>query len=138
MPAAAALFAMVMVVAACGEGQESATGGRQLPPDSAPPDVVLQAYLEAVRVGDCATAGHFVVPATFRKGNGELCGGIHLHGYRQSGVPLTPNANEILVGMTLTTDGSSDGSIPAGDLLCTYDLVRQPTGAWRIVAAGQG
>ena len=138
MRGAVAGVALLLSLAACGGPTESAPAGLAIPPDSAGPDVVLRAYLKAVRAGDCATARQFVNVATFRTGTGEICGALHLQAYRPSGQPLTPNPNEILFGMTLTSDGSSDGSIPAGDFLWTYDLVRQPSGAWRIVGAGQG
>jgi hypothetical protein len=137
------LAVLASFAAACGPSPEDAPGGSsavgiEIPPDLAPPDVVLRAYLEAVRAGDCATARRFVVPATFRKGTGELCGAVQLHSYRNAGNALTPSATEIIFGMTLTTGGSADGSIPAGDFLWSYDLVRQASGAWRIVSAGQG
>jgi hypothetical protein len=135
---AAVGLALLLSLAACGAPADPTSGGLAIPPDSAPPDVVLRAYLEAIRAGDCATARHFVNVATFRTGTGEICGALHLQAYRPNGQPLTPNPNEVLFGMTLTSDGSSDGSIPAGEFLWTYDLVRQPGGAWRIVGAGQG
>ena len=108
------------------------------PSDPAAPDVVLHAYLDAVRAGDCATASRFVVAATFRKGTGELCGAIKLSAYRPNGDPIRSSPTEIIYGMTLTGGGSSDGSIPAGDFLWSYDLARQADGAWRIVNGGQG
>jgi hypothetical protein len=137
------LAVLASFAAACGPSPEAAPGGSsavgiEIPPDLAPPDVVLRAYLEAVRAGDCATARRFVVPATFRKGTGELCGAVQLRSYRNAGNALTPSATEIIFGMTLTAGGSADGSIPAGDFLWSYDLVRQAGGAWRIVSAGQG
>jgi hypothetical protein len=139
----ALLVVLASFAAACGLSPEDAPGGSlavgiEIPPDLAPPDVVLRAYLEAVRAGDCATARRFVVPATFRKGTGELCGAVQLRSYRNAGNALTPSATEIIFGMTLTAGGSADGSIPAGDFLWSYDLVRQAGGAWRIVSAGQG
>jgi hypothetical protein len=135
---AAGLGLLVLLLAACGAPSDSTPDGLAIPPDGAPPDVVLQAYLEAVRAGNCATARHFVIAATFRTGTGELCGALRLHAWRLTGQPLTPSPTEMLLGMTLTTDGTPDGSIPAGDFLWTYDLVRQSSGAWRIVGAGQG
>jgi hypothetical protein len=139
----ALLAVIACLAAACGPSPQDAPGGSpavgiEIPPDLAPPEVVLHAYLEAVRAGDCVTAGRFVVPATFRKGTGELCGAVQLRSYRNAGTPLTPSATEIIFGMTLTTGGSADGSIPAGDFLWSYDLIRQASGAWRIVNAGQG
>jgi hypothetical protein len=137
------LTVLLAMVAACAPSLTESPVVSGAPPsgtpsDLAPPDVVLRAYLEAVRAGDCAAASRFVVAATFRTGTGELCGAVNLSAYRADGDPIRPSPTEVLYGMTLTTGGSTDRSIPAGDFLWTYDLVRQPNGAWRIVGAGQG
>ena len=68
MRGAVAGVALLLSLAACGGPTESAPAGLAIPPDSAGPDVVLRAYLKAVRAGDCATARQFVNVATFRTG----------------------------------------------------------------------
>jgi hypothetical protein len=138
-----AIVAVCVALSACGSSVPESPVVSGAPPsgtpsDLAPADVVLRAYLEAVRAGDCAAASRFVIAATFRTGTGELCGAVTLSDYRTNGNPIRPSPTEVLFGMTLTTGGSTDRSIPAGDFLWTYDLVRQPNGAWRIVGAGQG
>ena len=55
-------------------GGITACGSPAVPPDSSPPDVVLNAYLAALERGDCATA-HALATSAFVVGNGELCGG---------------------------------------------------------------
>lgn len=138
---AVALAALLLIVSACAGSSNEAppTGVRAgLPPDQAPPRIVLEAYLAALTAGDCAASHQLVVAATFRAGNGELCGGVVVIAWRLSGTPIVLSPNETIIGTTLTTRGSSDGSIPPGDLIWSYDLVRQPSGAWRIVSAGQG
>ena len=135
------LTVLLAMVAACAPSLTESPVVSGAPPsgtpsDLAPPDVVLRAYLEAVRAGDCAAASRFVVAATFRTGTGELCGAVCLSAFRADGDPIRPSPTEVLYGMTLTTGGSTDRSIPAGDFLWTYELVRQPNGAWRIVGAG--
>ncbi|MEO5940143.1 MAG: hypothetical protein ABIZ72_04320 [Candidatus Limnocylindrales bacterium] len=136
-PARAIVAAVMLAIATgCGPAANDMPAVA-LPPDSATPLDVLQAYLGAMRNGDCGIAHQlFVQPA--RAGNGDLCGHVTLFSYRLTGDPLISGETEIVYGTTLTTGGSSDGSIPFGDYPWAYDLVRQPNGAWRIVSAGQG
>lgn len=76
--------------------------------------------------------------ATFSKGNGELCGEARVDGFRIMGDPATPSSDEVVFATTLTTGGSTDGSVPAGDMTWFYTLERQPGGAWRITGGGSG
>jgi hypothetical protein len=129
--------AILVALAGCGPGPGGRSDVVAMPPDTASPLEVLGAYLGAMRNGDCPTAHRlFVEPIGVR--NGDLCGAVTLFSYRLTGNPLPHGATEIIYGTTLTTGGSGDGSIPAGDFLWNYDLVQQPNGAWRIVSAGQG
>jgi len=108
-----------------------------LPPVSAPPDVVLDAYLQALLAGDCATA-HTLVTATFIIGNGELCGALTVTAARIDPVgPARPSDHEVVFGTTLTTVGG-DASMPDGEQTWFYDLQRQPDGAWRLTGGGSG
>ena len=79
-----------------------------MPSDSAPPEVVLEAYLHAFKAGDCATA-HALGTSSFVVGNGELCGALDLISYTISTPPATPNDHEVVFGTLETTHGG-DGS----------------------------
>jgi hypothetical protein len=107
-----------------------------LPSDSAPPDVVLDAYLRALKAGDCATT-HALGTSTFVVGNGELCGALELISYAISTPPARPRENEVVFG-TLETTRGGDGSVPEDPHVWFYDLERQPSGAWRITGGGSG
>jgi hypothetical protein len=128
--AAALSLVAAMVVVACGIHAA-------LPPDTAPPDVVLNAYLTALRESDCETA-HALATSTFVKGNGELCGDLHVAAFTVDGPPATPPDGEVIFATTLTTSGSGDGSVPAGEVTWFYSLVQQPGGAWRLTGGGSG
>jgi hypothetical protein len=124
------ISSVVLIVAGCGFSRAV------LPPDSAPPAAVLDAYLTALNAGDCQTA-RALVTSTFTIGNGELCGAVRVSAYRVNPTPATPADGEVIFATTLTTSG--DGvSIPAGDVSWFYDLLRQPSGTWRIVGGGSG
>ena len=107
-----------------------------LPSDSAPPEVVLEAYLHAFKAGDCATA-RALGTATFVVGNGELCGALDLISYTISKPPATPNDHEVVFGTLETTHGG-DGSVPEDPHIWFYDVQRQPNGPWRITGGGSG
>jgi hypothetical protein len=107
-----------------------------LPPDSASPAAVLDAYLTALMASDCQTA-RALVTSTFTVGNGELCGAVRVSAYVVDPTPATPPDGEVIFATTLTTSGDG-ASIPAGDVTWFYDLIRQPSGAWRIVGGGSG
>jgi hypothetical protein len=109
----------------------------QLPPDSAAPAVVLDAYLRALVAGDCNT-GRQLATESFGKGSGELCGNARVSAYRIDGEPARPSADEVVFSTTLTTAGSDDGSIEPGEIIWFYSLDRQPNGSWRIVGGGTG
>lgn len=108
-----------------------------LPLDSAGPEVILDTYLRALVAGDCDT-GRKLATDTFRKGNGELCGGTRVTAYRIDPVPARPSPEEIVFSTNLTTSGSDDGSILPGELGWFYSLDHQPNGSWRVVGGGSG
>lgn len=109
-----------------------------IPPDSAPPDVVLTAYLSALVAGDCATA-HALATPTFVVGSGELCGAVTVSAFTPLTTSTTPFAGEVVYSTTLTiTRGSSDRSVAPGDLIWFYQLDQQPSGPWRITGGGSG
>lgn len=108
-----------------------------LPPDATPRQV-LEAYAAALVAGDCGTARTFTT-STFVKGNGELCGDVRVsHVSIDPRPPAAPSDAEVVFATTITTGGSSDGSLPAGDATWFYDLRRQPDGSWRITGGGSG
>jgi hypothetical protein len=107
-----------------------------LPPDSAGPDVVLDAYLRSLLADDCGM-GPKLGTSTFAKGNGELCGVTDVSAYRID-ADEQPLAGEVVFATVLTTTGDNGQSIRAGELTWFYSLVRQPNGAWRITGGGTG
>jgi hypothetical protein len=112
-------------------------GSSFVPPDSAEPAVVLAVYLRALQAGDC-TAGRALGTATFRVGNGELCGATTVTAIRVTGDPATPSGDEVVFATVLTTTGTRDRSVRAGDTIWFYSLDRQPNGAWRLAGGGTG
>lgn len=119
-------------------GGIAACGSPAVPPDSSPPDVVLNAYLVALERGDCATA-HALATSTFVVGDGELCGAVVVSAYTPLTTAATPFAGEVEYSTTLTiTRGSGDGSVGAGERIWFYQLDQQPGGAWRLTGGGSG
>jgi hypothetical protein len=129
--AAPALF-IALAIAAC-----APTVHVSLPPDATAREV-LDTYLAAIVRGDCAT-GRALATATFREGNGDLCGAVRVtHASVDADAPTRPNDAETVFATTLTTGGSSDGTVPAGDITWFYVLDRQNDGSWRISGGGSG
>lgn len=125
------LAVAVLIVTACSRPAFS------LPPDSAPAEVVVATYLRALMVGDC-TAGKLLGTATFRPGNGELCGATTVSSFTIEGPAPDPSATEWVFATTLVTTGTADGSVQAGNTTWFYDLKREPDGPWRLVGGGSG
>lgn len=121
----------LIATAAC-----SASSAATLPPASAGPEVVLDAYLRALVAGDCAT-GRELATAAFVKGNGELCGDTKVSAYEVNPVPAGSGAEKVFA-TTITTSGTSDGSVHPGAMTWFYDLVQQPDGFWRLAGGGSG
>jgi hypothetical protein len=46
--------------------------------------------------------------------------------------------DEVVYAVDLTTDGSRDGSVPAGRTTWFYELQRTPAGGWRLAGGGSG
>lgn len=107
------------------------------PPDSAPPDVVLGAYLQALVRDDCS-AGTALGTSTFGLGSGELCGQTKVTSFTIDGPPAGSIATEVVFATTLVTSGTRDGSVQPGTLTWFFDLKRQPNGAWRLAGGGSG
>ena len=107
-----------------------------LPSEPAAPGVVLDTYLRALLAGDCDTGGKLAT-ASFRKGNGELCGLTRVTAYRIDG-SVQPSPNEVVFSSRLTTTGTDDHSIVPGEMIWFYSLQRQPDGSWRLAGGGSG
>lgn len=105
-----------------------------VPPDSATPETVLRAYLDAVVAGDC-TKAHAFAASTFVFGNGELCGRLQMHSYAINPQPAGNPANDLVFATTIRVTGG-DQSMPDGDHTWFYTLKRQPNGAWRLTGGG--
>ncbi|MEO7126854.1 MAG: hypothetical protein ABI382_03355 [Nakamurella sp.] len=107
--------------------------------DHRDPQSVLMAYLDALAADDCATAQSFAAP-TFRSGNGELCGAATVTGYSLRGAAAVSNTKPATetFAVNLTTGGSSDGTVPAGDVIWFYTLTQQPSGTWLFTGGGTG
>lgn len=89
----------------------------------------------ALVAGDCRTA-HALTTSAF-SGNGDLCGVVKVSSFSLNGKPATPGRDEVIYGSTLVTSGSSDGTIPRGNLTWFYDLKRQDD-SWKLVGGGSG
>jgi hypothetical protein len=124
---------VLLALAGCG-GTSSSTVS--LPPAGASASVVLDTYLRALVAGDCTTA-HALAASTFTVGNGELCGDVRVSAFTAPTGPATPGHNTVEYASDLTTDGSSDGSIPSGKTTWFYQL-RQQDGDWKLVSGGSG
>jgi hypothetical protein len=111
-----------------------------IPPDSAPREVVLDAYLSALVAGDCDTAGQFVGSPVYDWGGDAFCGGVtHVVGFRILGDSTWLAMNQVMVETALTTTGFTTGmQLPAGDYSFFFDLQQQSSGAWRVVQAHPG
>lgn len=107
---------------------------RQVP--GTPARQVLDTYLKAVQAGDCATA-HALATATFRVGNGELCGDVDVKTFTVDAETQVPDGT-ISFATQLVTGGSGDGSIPPGHLTWFYNLKKQANGSWRLISGGSG
>jgi hypothetical protein len=113
-----------------------ASGGKSivLPSKDAAPAEVLNAYLRALKAGDCKTA-HALGTSTFA-GNGELCGHLRVRSFTPVGDPATPG-DQAIFSTNLITEGG-DASMPDGLHTRFYTLTRQADGAWRVASGGSG
>ena len=106
------------------------------PPPGAAASDVLDSYLRALVAGDCATA-HAAATSTFATDPSELCGEVRVTTFSVRENPATPGPNEVVYMTTLTTNGSSDGTIARGKTDWFYGLERKG-GQWRLASGGSG
>ena len=130
------LAMLTAVAAASCSPAAPAPSAFSMPPASAGADVVLDTYLRLLVAGDC-TDGRKLTTATFVKGNGELCGDARVSDFKINPEPAGGGTEQVYA-TTLTTGGSSDGSIQAGTMTWFYSLDQQPDGSWRIAGGGSG
>ena len=103
-----------------------------IPPDSAPPEVVLDAYLRALQTGDCDTASQLTMPLVLDKSFVDLCGVTGVTSFSVSVRPVVVDPYTVRLPATLTITGTASG-ISAGEITGMYFLQQQPSGAWRII-----
>jgi hypothetical protein len=108
-----------------------------VPPGSAGPEVVLDAYLRTLVAGDCATGRGFWSAGPPGQ-HGDLCSATWVWSYRFDPAAARPPDGEVIFATYLTTTGSDDDSVPPGEIIWFYRLRQQPEGAWRIVGGGSG
>ena len=109
-----------------------------LPPASASPQVVLDTYLRALVAGDCSIGRELWSEGAATGVRGDLCGETQVSAYGIGGEPAQPTANELVFVTTLTTTGTRDGSVRAGQITWFFTLRREANGVWRIWGEGSG
>lgn len=97
---------------------------------------VLHHYLNALVDNDCALASTWTAESFAN--NGELCGSARVTAFDTPQGPATPADGELGYAVLLTSDGSTDGTVPPGDVLWFYTLRLQDDGRWLITGAGSG
>jgi hypothetical protein len=108
-----------------------------IPPDSAPPAAVLDAYLRALQAGDCGLARELTIPRQFGPSMVDLCGVTGVIAYSISDGPVVVDPSMVRFETALTITGTA-GGIAAGEFRFTYFLQQQSSRAWRIVDGGGG
>jgi hypothetical protein len=123
----------VLALTGCAAGSRDSASP---PPPGATPSAVLATYLRALVAGDCATA-HAAGTSSFAADPAELCGEVRISAFSVREDPAAPGPNEVVHMTTLTTNGSSDGTIARGETAWFYRLEREG-GEWRLVSGGSG
>jgi hypothetical protein len=127
---------VALTLAACATNTETST--RPIPPSSASPVSVVQAYLAAAKAQDCTFRKILTQP----KATWNWCHDPRLLDYRSVGtanaVPAAEaGLDEQCVPFDIDTHGSSDGSMPTGWQPWSLCLVHTAAG-WRVNDQGQG
>ena len=107
-----------------------------LPPASASPAIVLDAYLDALQSGDCRVA-RALATAGFADQSDAFCSGVRVTAYSVFPDPSIVNGNYVEFTLSLTTSGR-DETLLAGSHTWFYALTRQTGGAWRVDGGGDG
>lgn len=106
-----------------------------MPPDSAGPDVVLDAFLRAAAAGDCATSRALKATLLAEKGFFDLCGLTDVQSFSVTDGPITVDPDKVRFSGTVTITGIGV-DLPAGAYRWTYFVQRQTNGTWRLVDGG--
>lgn len=109
-------------------------------PSADAPRAVLEEYLAAVRVGDCAAGRRYTLD-TFSASNGDLCGSLTVTDAAIDRLdPVFASDDEVVFSTTMTTMTTTggDASMPDGTVTWFYDLQRQPDGRWLLTGGGSG
>lgn len=103
-----------------------------IPPDSAPPEVVLDAYLRALQAGDCRTASQLTNPLVLNKEYVDLCAVTRVTAFSILGDPAVVDPYTVRLRASITITGTANGILP-GEIAETFFVQQQPSGAWRII-----
>lgn len=103
-----------------------------IPPDSAPPAVVLDAYLRALQAGDCRTVSQLTNPLVLNKEYVDLCAVTRVTAFSILGDPVVVDPDTVRLRATITITGTANGILP-GEITETFFVQRQLSGAWRII-----
>jgi predicted small lipoprotein YifL len=122
--------AVLMVIAGCGGSPVV------VPPDSATPAVVLDAYLRAIQSGNCGGA-HALATPDFAQGTAAYCSGMRVTGFGVLSEPAHVNDHEVEFSLALITSGGGY-ELPDGGHTWFFSLVRQAGGPWRVHGGGTG
>ena len=104
-----------------------------IPPTTAPSDVVLDTYLQALVAGDCAAARAMETGQLAGECNTTIRKYAFDHG-RSFSPSFAPDSVQFVVSVTVSGVG---GGLD-GDHNWFYWLARQPNGPWRVTSAGTG
>lgn len=107
-----------------------------LPPDSATPAVVLDAYLTALQSGNCDGARALATQEFLDETEG-YCSRVRVTGFRVFADPATIRDGEVEFALSLRTSGG-DETLPDGSHIWFFSLVRQAGGGWRVQGGGSG
>jgi hypothetical protein len=122
--------AVLIVAAGCGGSPVV------LPPDSATPAVVLDAYLTAIQSGNCGGA-RALATQDFAEETLGYCSAVRVTGFRVLSEPAQVNDHEVVFSLALITSGGGY-EIPDGSHTWFFTLVRQAGGPWRVHGGGTG
>jgi hypothetical protein len=128
------VLATIVMAVALGCGQDN-TVSPSIPLAGAAPDVVLSAFLEALRLRDCPTA-EALATTEFIPTTEQWCSAIRVAAYLAPGEPAHPAAGETVYPVELTTTGQASGRYN-GTRMWFFTL-RRPSGDWRIADLGTG
>lgn len=103
-----------------------------MPPDSAPPAAVLEAYLVALEANDCAIANRLTMPLVLNSEFVDLCAVTRVTAFVIEGEPAVVDFESVRIRARITITGTTSG-LSAGEITGTYFLQRQASGAWRII-----